>query len=825
MLAVVWAIKHFRVYLEGRKFILQTDHSALRWILSLKDPTNRLARWLACIQQYDFEVVHVKGKNNVVPDALSRRHYSRTKTSADAIIDQFPDLNMQSSEVHENKEGSFGQTCSASQQTSSSDMADACVTKQKSDSIRSINKKKNVTFNDILTTIENSDHAANAINATSLQNTDFIGFPKDHDHLASVQTRSMKRQSQMTATLEPIAQQVLDTQSFTRDEIKRQQRMDPQISPILDYLLYGKLPQDKQEMRSVLLRQEDYIIIEGILFHLFTSHGPQRSRASAQLVVPRNLRLSLLKQHHDNALGGHLGSSRMLSIMRPRFFWIGMNKDVLRYVHTCQLCNTAKSSNLTLNPPLTLRDPAPGPFHTLFMDTVGPLPRTQNGHKHLVCVTDQYSRYIIVWPTADITAKSIAKKFYEKVICIHGCPKRLLSDNGSAFVSDLFQELCSLYGVTQTFSTAYSPQSQGQVERSQRSIISLLRTFVSSKQTDWDKFLPPLSWALNTSDNTPLGCSAFMLVFGRLPVFPSEADLPDVFGNFSSAHAVLADIVDRQQTADEFATAHLKAEQEKMKTRYDSRATDKHVKVGDTVFVYQPRVRVLKTKRKLQRNYHGPYIVAKFTTDTTVILKRLSDGKFLKKSIHVRRLKKGHIRAKTNRWDPLPIKDSDADEDENLTEDDLPDNSFDSPLPDLNLHDDDNDVDENDNDSDDENNDNERENANIPSDDDTDHVSEQIGDEVDDEKDDEIVNDDIDKDILNDSNSVADANDEHDTCTTDDLYAMNDKNEWCKVTLKDKKPLRGANGEFKYLVKFENNSYRWLTKERVNDALRKSPCQ
>ena len=79
-----------------------------------------------------------------------------------------------------------------------------------------------------------------------------------------------------------------------------------------------------------------------------------------------------------------------------------------------------------------------------------------------------------------------------------------------------------------------------------------------------------------------------------------------------------------------------------------------------------------KTKRKLQRSYVGPYIISKFENPTAVILKRLSDGKIIEKPVSVRRLKRGHVRARTNAWDPLP----DPGPEIVLNEEDIPDSNF-----------------------------------------------------------------------------------------------------------------------------------------------------
>lgn len=71
-LGIVWAIKYFRVYLEGTEFTVVTDHHALKWLMSQKNPTGRLARWCFCLQSFTFDIVHRKGIHHCNVDALSR---------------------------------------------------------------------------------------------------------------------------------------------------------------------------------------------------------------------------------------------------------------------------------------------------------------------------------------------------------------------------------------------------------------------------------------------------------------------------------------------------------------------------------------------------------------------------------------------------------------------------------------------------------------------------------------------------------------------------------------------------------------------------------
>ena len=73
-LAIVWAIKSAHIYLYGREFELQTDHSPLTWLKTLKDKNSKLARWSLLLQQYRFKVSHIPGKENLCAEWLSRRN-------------------------------------------------------------------------------------------------------------------------------------------------------------------------------------------------------------------------------------------------------------------------------------------------------------------------------------------------------------------------------------------------------------------------------------------------------------------------------------------------------------------------------------------------------------------------------------------------------------------------------------------------------------------------------------------------------------------------------------------------------------------------------
>ena len=72
LLAIVWAVKYFRTYVYGRKFLIRTDHKPLVWLNNLKEPNMKLQRWKICLNEYEFDIEYIKGKENFIADGLSR---------------------------------------------------------------------------------------------------------------------------------------------------------------------------------------------------------------------------------------------------------------------------------------------------------------------------------------------------------------------------------------------------------------------------------------------------------------------------------------------------------------------------------------------------------------------------------------------------------------------------------------------------------------------------------------------------------------------------------------------------------------------------------
>ena len=109
----------------------------------------------------------------------------------------------------------------------------------------------------------------------------------------------------------------------------------------------------------------------------------------------------------------------------------------------------------------------------------------------------------------------------DRFISIMGVPMMIHSDQGSNFESKVFREMCNLLQIHKTHTTPLHPQSDGMVERGNCTILSIISSFVSEHQKDWDEHLPILMMAYRSSVHTATGVTPCKLMFGReinLPV-------------------------------------------------------------------------------------------------------------------------------------------------------------------------------------------------------------------------------------------------------------------------------------------------------------------
>lgn len=329
---------------------------------------------------------------------------------------------------------------------------------------------------------------------------------------------------------------------------------------------------------------------------------------SDRLVVPKDIELreTLLHDAHD-ALG-HLGAKKTLSRLSSSFFFPGMRRTVEKYVASCDGWQRNKSRTTTKAGKLHSLPVPPRPFSDIALDFVGPLPKS-DGMDLMLTVTDRLTGYsrVIGCRTTD-GAKEIAQRVFEGWFTLFGSPERMVSDRDKLFTSKFWEAMHKKMGIKLQMSTSFHPETDGRSERTNKTIVQVLRNYVSRQQTDWLRYLPLAEFAVNSAVNESTGKTPFEVVLGYSPsLFPSDIAPTTV--------AAVEDLAEeRKLKIKEVRDALAAAKVRQATSANRSRAEEPKLAVGDSVMVDSTDRRSRYKARhgdgraaKLFARWDGPY--------------------------------------------------------------------------------------------------------------------------------------------------------------------------------------------------------------------------
>ena len=185
----------------------------------------------------------------------------------------------------------------------------------------------------------------------------------------------------------------------------------------------------------------------------------------------------------------------------------------------------------------------------------------------------------------DQKAPTIAKCLAVDIIAKYGAPENVLTDRGTNFLSKLVKEICLIFKVNQLRTTAYHPQTDGLVERFNRTLCDMLACYVTEEPQEWDKYLPFVTLAYNTAIQSTLKECPFYLFFGRAPVLPTDVKINTRYDRIGEENNVYQR---KWERAKDLAREHLVKEQKKQKGYYDRGTNIANYKIGDHVLLKAP---------------------------------------------------------------------------------------------------------------------------------------------------------------------------------------------------------------------------------------------
>ncbi|GFW36871.1 retrovirus-related Pol polyprotein from transposon 412 [Trichonephila clavipes] len=417
---------------------------------------------------------------------------------------------------------------------------------------------------------------------------------------------------------------------WSDEKVREDQMADPDIKPLIEFMESSSNKPSWQDISAYSPTTKQYWALwnslhlrNGVLYRKFESEDGKTFRW--QLVLPRSRIPEVLKELHGSPTGGHFGVMKTLHRVRERFFWGKVRADVEQWCKSCDACSARKGPKIRSRGKLH-RYNVGAPFERIAFDILGPLPRTASGNKYLLVVMDYFTKWPEVYPIPDQEAPTVAEAVVQHWISRYGVPLQLHSDQGRNFVSAVLKGVCELLGIDKTKTTPLHPQSDGMVERFNRTILNNLSLMVSKNQQDWDQKVPLFLLAYRSAVHETTGYSPSQMLFGRdlrLPcdlLFGRPPDTP------SSPEEYVQNLQARFEDVHNLARERINLRTEKMKTRYDTKATGHQFKEGDKVWFYNP-TRRKGLSPKLQSHWDGPYTILKIINDVVIRIRKSTNSK------------------------------------------------------------------------------------------------------------------------------------------------------------------------------------------------------
>ena len=399
----------------------------------------------------------------------------------------------------------------------------------------------------------------------------------------------------------------------------------------------GELEGKSREL-NILVQQWDQLVEKkGILYRRYED---DQGREHLQVIAPAVIRQDILKQLHEGVLGGHLGEGKTLSRLKERFYWPGHAGDVGKWCRTCVKCATRKM------PPRRGRAPLQGisagyPMQIVAVDIVGPITPGEAKNPYILVASDYFTRWAEAYAIPNQEAITVATKLVDEFFCRFSIPQQLHSDQGRQFESDVMKEVCKLLQISKTRTTPYHPQSDGLVERLNRTLISMLATSAQDNPTQWELHLRKICMAYNTSIHPSTGFSPFFLMFGRQAKLPVDLVYGSTPTESQPQHEYARQLEKILQGAFQVARENMGTATERMKEVYNQRVHGKQYEPGDLVWLHTPVVPKGKP-RKLHCPWTGPFRVVKRLSAVTyriLDLRRIAARRRKRMVVHFDRLK------------------------------------------------------------------------------------------------------------------------------------------------------------------------------------------
>jgi len=385
---------------------------------------------------------------------------------------------------------------------------------------------------------------------------------------------------------------VIDERDSLTIKFKQAQQDDNEVKKVFDAVKKGNI--------------DGYIIRNDLLF--------KKRNGDILLVVPKAMRTQIIKQTHDQ---GHFSVAKTEALLLRDYFISNAKSRIEKVIRNCVACILAEKKQGKQEGYLNMIEKGELPLDTFHIDHLGPLPTTRKSYKYIFAIVDAFTKFIWLYATKTTNATEAIDKL-KKQSFIFGNPRRVISDRATAFTSKEFADFCATENIKHVLITTGVPRANGQVERVNRVLISLLTKLSDPKREEWFKHLDLAQLYLNCASHRSIGTTPFRLLFGTHARMRENLQIIELLqtewiDNFQD---------DRNELRKQAKECIAKIQRENRKTSAKRRKAARKYNENDLVAIKRTQ---LGPGLKLANKYLGPYNIVKALRNDRYVVQRIGE--------------------------------------------------------------------------------------------------------------------------------------------------------------------------------------------------------
>lgn len=248
------------------------------------------------------------------------------------------------------------------------------------------------------------------------------------------------------------------------------------------------------EIKRIKNQAAHYVMVEKDLYRREAKTGTFPLRTCLSIEGQE-----IARSVHGGGGGAHQGGKKLyLQISRQGYFWPTIKEDTKKIARECQ-----KYSDIQHYPSINITSlDTPVPFARWGLDIIGPFPVASGGKKICILAVEYFTKWAEAEPVKSITQDKVVKFVFKNIVCKFGVPIQIITDNETQFEGKSMRSFCKDSNIKLSFALVHHPQTNGQVEAVNKTIIKILKRKAGDEPKTWADSIPEVLWAYRTTYKT-----------------------------------------------------------------------------------------------------------------------------------------------------------------------------------------------------------------------------------------------------------------------------------------------------------------------------------